>query len=131
MEEGLRRERGIALLNQMLGEEEAAATRKAWEDVSPDFEQAVVGFLAGEIWSRPGLDLKTRSLCTISALVALGRWRGVELNLRMARNNGATEEEIVETLLQIAPYAGFPAAWEALVLARRVFHGQPAADEGS
>ena len=121
------RERGLALLNQMLGEAQAQTTRAAWQSICPDFEKYVVEFLSGEIWSRPGLDLKSKSLCTISALVALGRWRGVELNLRMALNNGVSRLELVESLLQIAPYAGFPATWEALVLAQKVFNEESAA----
>ena len=89
--------------------------------MSPGFEKLVVEFLAGEVWARDGLDLRTRSLCTIAALAALGRSRGLELNIRMGLNNGATREEILETLLHIAPYAGFPAAWEAITVADSVF----------
>lgn len=58
---------------------------------------------------------------TISTLAALGRTRGLELNIRMALNNGASRQDVMETLLQIAPYAGFPAAWEGLALAAQVF----------
>lgn len=111
-----RKKRGAALIQQMMGSEDAAATRSAWRSISPDFEDYIVEFLAGEIWSRPKLDLKTRSLVTVAALAALGRPRALELNMRMARNNGATRDELVETLLQLAPYAGFPATWESLVL---------------
>ena len=116
-----RRERGLALLDQMLGPERARATREAWSALEPDFERYVVEFLSGEIWSRPGLELRVKSLCTISALAALGRNQGLELNIRMALRNGATRSDIIETLLQIAPYAGFPACWEALVVANKVF----------
>jgi len=105
----------------MLGPEQAEQVRQTWRQSCPDFEEYVVEFLAGEIWSRPGLDLRTRSLTTIAALAALGRSLGLELNIRMALNNGATRPEIVETLLHIAPYAGFPAAWEGLALAQRIF----------
>jgi 4-carboxymuconolactone decarboxylase len=115
------RERGLALLERMLGPERAKETRERWSSLSPDFERYVVEFLSGEIWSRPGLDRKIKSLCTITALAALGRNQGLELNVRMALNNGATRDEIVEALLHIAPYAGFPACWEALVIAERVF----------
>ena len=111
-----RKHRGAALINQMMGPDQARTTRSTWREISPDFEDYVVEFLAGEIWSRPQLDLRTRSLVTIAALAALGRTLGLELNIRMAQNNGATREEISETLLQIAPYAGFPAAWEALAI---------------
>src|SRR5438874_879012 len=116
-----RKKRGEKLLEQMLGGERAEKTRDIWQQICPDFEEYVLEFLAGEIWSRPGLDLRTRSLTTIAALAAVGRPLGLELNIRMALNNGATRQEIVETLLQIAPYAGFPACWEGLALARKVF----------
>lgn len=113
-------ERGSKLLEQMLGSAEARRTRNAWRKLAPDFERYVVTFLSGELWLRPGLDRRTRSLCTVAVLAALGRTNGLVLNLRMARRNGATRREILETLLHIAPYAGFPAAWDALVLADRV-----------
>jgi 4-carboxymuconolactone decarboxylase len=116
-----RYQRGLELLKQMLGEKTAEETRRRWQKLSPDFERYVLEFLSGEIWSRSGLPLKIKSLCTISALAALGRVQGLELNIRMALKNGATREEIIETLLQIAPYAGFPAAWEGLQIAERVF----------
>lgn len=113
--------RGLRLLAEMLGASQARRTRAAWRRLSPDFERYVVTFLAGEIWARPGLDRRTRSLCTIAVLAALGRPQGLALNLRMALRNGATPAEIMETLLHIAPYAGFPAAWDAMTLAERVF----------
>ena len=114
-------QRGAALLDKMLGAREARRTRAVWRRMMPDFERYVVTFLSGEVWSRPGLDRRTRSLCTIAALAALGRVNGLALNIRMALRNGATRAEILETLLHIAPYAGFPAAWDAMMLAQRVF----------
>lgn len=119
-----RAQRGARLLEQMLGAEAAQEVRQAWRTIAPDFERYVTEFLAGEIWSRPNLDLKTRSLITVAVVAALGRQRALELNLRMARRNGATREELTETLLQVAPYAGFPAAWEGLAQLHAVF-GQP------
>ena len=116
-----RKQRGSELLEKMLGPEEAADVRKAWQGIAPDFEDYVVEFVAGEIWSRPKLDLRTKSLVSISALAALGRTLALELNIRFALRNGATRQDIVETLLQIAPYAGFPAAWEGLATAQRIF----------
>jgi 4-carboxymuconolactone decarboxylase len=121
-----RYQKGLELLKRMLGEKTAEETRRRWQKLSPDFERYVLEFLSGEIWSRSGLPLKIKSLCTISALAALGRSQGLELNIRMALNNGATREEVVETLLQIAPYAGFPAAWEGLQIAERVFENADA-----
>jgi 4-carboxymuconolactone decarboxylase len=128
MDTSERSARGEALLIRMLGSGQAEKTRAAWRDICPEFESYVVEFLAGEIWSRPQLDLRARSLVTIAALAALGRTRGLQLNLRMALNNGVSRQEIVEALLHIAPYAGFPAAWEGLALAHDVF-AQSSANE--
>ena len=116
-----RKERGLKLLDEMLGAARSKETRENWREISPDFEAYVVEFLSGEIWSRPELDRRTRSLVTIATLTATGRPLGLELNIRMALNNGATKQEILETLLHIAPYAGFPACWEGLQIADRVF----------
>ncbi len=113
--------KGIQTLRQLLGENRATEVRAAWTKLSPEFANFVTNFLAGEIWSRPNLDLKTRSLVTVAALTALGRSNGLRLNIEMALNNGATKEEILETLLQMAPYAGFPACWEGLLIADEVF----------
>lgn len=114
-------EKGLEMLRRLLGEERASEIRATWTKLSPDFAHFVTDFLAGEIWSRPHLDLKTRSLITVAALAALGRPNGLRLNIEMAFNNGATREEILETLLQMAPYAGFPACWEGLLAADEVF----------
>ena len=117
-------EGGRRLFEQMIGPQEARRVRAAWRKLSPDFERYVLTFVSGEIWSRPGLDRRTRSLCTIAALAALGRTSGLGLNIRMALRNGATPAEIIEVLLHLAPYAGFPAAWEALALAGPILAGQ-------
>ena len=116
-----REARGTKLLQEMLGPEKAESIRQVWQKICPDFEKYVIEFLAGEIWSREGLDLRTRSLVTIAAVASLGRPLALELNIRMALNNGATRREIVETFLQLAPYAGFPVCWEGLTVAARVF----------
>ena len=124
-EENEMSEKGLEMLRRLLGENRAEEVRAAWTRLSPDFAHYVTTFLAGEIWSRPRLDLKTRSLITVAALTALGRANGLRLNIEIALNNGATKEEVLETLLQMAPYAGFPASWEGLVIADEVFrqHG--------
>ncbi|HLI33578.1 MAG TPA: carboxymuconolactone decarboxylase family protein [Terriglobia bacterium] len=114
-------EKGLEMLQRMLGESRAREVRAAWEKLSPDFAHYVTDFLAGDIWARPGLDLKTRSLITVAAMTALGRPNGLRLNIEMALNNGVTEQEILEALLHMAPYAGFPACWEGLLIADEVF----------
>jgi 4-carboxymuconolactone decarboxylase len=115
--------RGLKLFREMAGPA-AEQIRRRWQSLAPDFERYVLGFLAGDVWTRPVLDLRTRSLITIAALAGSGRQQGLELNIRMALNNGATRDEIVETLLHLAPYIGFPASWDALTLAAQTF-GQP------
>jgi 4-carboxymuconolactone decarboxylase len=114
-------DKGAEMLRRMLGEERAREVCEVWTELSPDFASLVTNFLAGEIWARPNLDLRTRSLVTIAALTAVGRPNGLRLNIEMALNNGATREEIGETLLQMAPYAGFPGCWEGLLIADEVF----------
>ena len=121
MDKNDRTERGRKLLDEMLGPEGAERTLKHWQEICPDFGEYVTEFLAGEFWSRLGLDRRTKSLVTIATTAAMGRTRALALNIRMATNNGATRQEIVETLLQLAPYAGFPACWEGLAVAHTVF----------
>lgn len=112
--------RGLKLFRRMAGPA-SEDIRRRWRALAPDFERYVLGFLAGEIWTRSLLDLRTRSLITIAALASSGRQQGLELNVRMGLNNGASRAEIIETFLHLAPYIGFPAAWDALTVAARVF----------
>ena len=114
-------ENGLAMLKTMVGEAEAERIRQGWREVSPDLERLILEFVAGRIWTRSGLDLKTRSLSTVAALTALGRTSALELNIRMALGNGATKEDVLEIMLHMAPYAGFPAVWDAMKIAARVF----------
>lgn len=121
-----RRTQGLKIIRKMGGAEGARDFLGQVRALSPEFERLVVEFLAGELWSRPHLDLRTRSLCTIAALAALGRNRGLAWNVQMAIGNGATREEICEVLLHLAGYAGFPAAWEGLQVAHETLEKIPA-----
>ena len=114
-------ENGLTMLKAMVGDAEAERIRQGWREISPDLEQLILEFVAGRIWTRPGLDLKTRSLSTVAALTALGRASALELNIRMALGNGATKEDVLEIMLHMAPYAGFPAVWDAMKIAARMF----------
>ncbi|MDA0587107.1 MAG: carboxymuconolactone decarboxylase family protein [Planctomycetota bacterium] len=109
-------EKGYAQFARMVGEENIEALTARFRAVCPDFETEVVSVVGGRIWTRGGIDLKTRSLCSICTLAALGRISALKLNLKMALRNGATVEEICEALFQVAAYAGFPAMWDALVI---------------
>jgi 4-carboxymuconolactone decarboxylase len=113
-------DRGLEQFRQMVGDDRIDALLERFRSVCPDFEKEVVAVVGGRIWTRPGIDLKTRSLCSICVLAALGRDNALKLNLEMALNNGASLEEIFEALFQVAAYAGFPAAWDALVILEQV-----------
>lgn len=95
-------------------------------DRSPDdpFVELITRYAWGEIWTRPGLDRRTRSAITVAMLVARGRYDELELHLRGALNNGLSAEEITEILLQTAIYCGVPAANSAFAVARRVLGAQ-------
>jgi 4-carboxymuconolactone decarboxylase len=114
-------DKGIDMLRRLLGDDRAIEIRNSWAKLSPDFAHFVTNFLAGEIWTRPQLDLKTRSLVTVAGLTALYRPHALGLNIEMALQNGATKQEILETLIQMVPYAGFPVCWEGLLIAEEVF----------
>lgn len=114
-------EKGVEVLQRMLGPQRTTEVRAGWSKLSPEFDDLVTNFLAEEIWSRPQLEPKIRSLVTIAAATALGRVNALRLHIEMGLNNGATEVEIKEALLHLAFYAGFPAAWDALVIADEVF----------
>lgn len=120
-------DKGMEMLRRMLGEQRAEEVRAGWSKLSPDFSHMVTDFLSAEVWSRPNLDLRTRSLITVAASTALGRTNALRLHIEMALNNGATQSEIMETLLHMAFYAGFPACWDALVIADEVFKKKQAA----
>jgi 4-carboxymuconolactone decarboxylase len=119
--QGDRYRRGRKVLAKIHGKRGTDAI-DSMADVAPDLCRFVYEFPFGDIYSRPGLDLKSRQLVTISALAALGT-AGPQLksHIHGSLNVGLTREEIVEALTQLAVYAGFPAALNALKIARDVF----------
>lgn len=119
-------EQGIEQLETMLGEERAQQIAKRFRELSPVFEQEAVAVVFGRTWARTGIDRKTRSLCSIAILASLGRVGALRIVFELALKNGATREEITEVLLQVAIYAGYPAALDALV----VLEGMSAATDG-
>lgn len=109
-------EKGLEILNKMLGEERAEAVIKKFRSLSPAFGNEAVTVVFGRTWSRGIIDLKTRSLCSICILAALGRLNALKINFTLAVENGASLDEIVEALLQVGIYAGYPATLDALTL---------------
>ncbi len=101
---------------------------EALAPIAPDFARYLIEFAFGDIYSRPGLDLKSREIAAIAALAALGNAQPqLKLHVEGALNVGCTREEIVEVFMQMAGYAGFPAALNALFAAREVFAARDAA----
>ncbi|TAM50290.1 MAG: carboxymuconolactone decarboxylase family protein [Paraburkholderia sp.] len=95
---------------------------EALAPIAPDFARYLIEFPFGDIYSRPALDLKAREIATIAALAALGNAQPqLKVHIEGALNVGCTREEIVEVFIQMAVYAGFPAALNALFAAREVF----------
>ena len=119
-------ESGVAQLYEMLGEEKAEAVITKFRNLSPLFEKEAVSVVFGRTWSREQIDLKTRSLCSIGILAALGRINALRINFSLALENGASKEEIIEVLLQVAIYAGYPAALDALSILHEVLTEQNA-----
>ena len=94
----------------------------ALADIAPDFARYLIEFPFGDIYSRPGLDLRSREVATIAALTALGNATPqLKVHIQAGLNVGLTREEIVETIMQMAVYAGFPAALNGLFAAKEVF----------
>ncbi|HEX5585201.1 MAG TPA: 4-carboxymuconolactone decarboxylase [Gaiella sp.] len=113
-------ERGMRVRREVLGDEHVDRAVASTNDLTSDFQSFITRYAWGEIWARPGLDRKTRSCITLTALVALNRPEELEMHLRAALRNGLTAEEIREVLLQSAVYCGVPAANTAFAIARRV-----------
>jgi 4-carboxymuconolactone decarboxylase len=90
-------------------------------DIAPDFARYIIEFSFGDIYSRPGLDLKSREIATIAALAAMGNARPqLEVHIAAALNVGCSRQEVVEVMMQMAVYAGFPAALNGLFAAKEV-----------
>jgi 4-carboxymuconolactone decarboxylase len=109
---------GMAVRRQVLGDEYVDRAEAGRTAFNSEFQDLLTRYAWGEIWTRPGLDRRTRSLVTIGMLVALNRREELALHLRAAANNGVTEEELKEVLLQSAIYCGVPAANSAFKLAQ-------------
>jgi 4-carboxymuconolactone decarboxylase len=117
-------ERGMKVRREVLGDEHVDRAIERATEHTADFQDFITRYAWGEIWSRPGLDRRTRSCITITALVALGRFDELELHIRAAQRTGVANEEIKEVLLQCAVYCGVPAANSAFAVFQRVLDEQ-------
>ena len=116
-----RYQRGLAKLREIDGEGGVKVV-DGLADIAPDFARYLLEFPFGDIYSRPGLDLRSREIAVVAALTALGNAAPqLKVHIQGALNVGVTREEVVETIMQMAVYAGFPAALNGLGAAREVF----------
>ena len=122
-----RYDEGMAVRREVLGDEHVDRATAAATDLTRDFQELITEYAWGTIWTRPGLDRRSRSLITLTALVARGHHEELAMHLRAALRNGLTVEEIKETLLQTAIYCGVPDANTAFRIAQQVL--EEASDE--
>ena len=121
MAKGDRHKRGWAKLKQMQGEVGERALQRI-ETISPDLARYAVEFVFGDIHSRPGLDLKSREIAAVAALAALGNASPqLRAHIHGALNVGCSQQEVIEIMIQMAAYAGFPAALNGILAAKEVF----------
>jgi 4-carboxymuconolactone decarboxylase len=125
--ETTRYQRGLAKLQEIDGEGGVRVV-ESLEDIAPDFARLLIEFPFGDIYSRPGLDLRSREIAVVAALTAMGNAAPqLKVHIQGALNVGVSRTEIVETIMQMAVYAGFPAALNGLGAAREVFAAAEAA----
>ncbi|MFZ0679768.1 4-carboxymuconolactone decarboxylase [Candidatus Binatus sp.] len=122
-------EAGLAVRRRVLGEAHVKRSLENTTAFDEDFQDLITRHAWGDIWTRPGLDYRTRSLITIALLAASGRNDELNLHLRATRNTGATADDVKEVLLQVAVYVGVPAANSAFRIAKSAF--EEMAKEGS
>ena len=112
-------DRGMKTRRKVLGDEWVDAAQRNMTPFNEEFQELITRYAWDEIWTRPGLDRRTRSCITLTALVANGQLEELALHVRAARRNGLSEDEIKEVLLQCAVYCGVPAANAAFAVAQR------------
>jgi 4-carboxymuconolactone decarboxylase len=114
-------ERGKKIRAAVLGSAHVTRTAKNRTPFNAEFQDFLMEYAWGSIWSRPGLDHKTRSMITIAMLVAMGRFDELKLHIRATANTGVSREEVKEIMMHAAIYAGVPAAFGAFAQAAQIF----------
>lgn len=114
-------EQGLKVRRQVVGDSYVEASLKAADEFSMPMQELVTQYCWGDVWSRPGLDRKSRSLLNLGMIAALNRPEELAIHVRGAINNGMTKEEICEAFLQVAVYCGMPAGLGSFKIARQVF----------
>ncbi|VVE13498.1 4-carboxymuconolactone decarboxylase [Pandoraea morbifera] len=117
-------EKGLKTRREVLGSEYVDKSIASADAFNLPMQELVTQYCWGEIWNRPGLDRRTRSLLNLGMLTVMNRPHELKLHVRGALTNGVTKEEITEVFLQAAIYAGVPAAIDSFRVAREVFDAQ-------
>ena len=113
-------EAGLKVRTEVLGAEHVARAQARQTPLDADFQRYITETAWGMVWTRPGLDRRTRSLVTIALLAGLGRHEELALHFRASKNIGVDPKEIAEVLMHVAVYAGVPAANSAFALAKTI-----------
>ena len=114
-------EKGMRIRRSVLGNDHVERAEAGKSNFDADFQRFITEAAWGSVWARPGLDKKTRHLLTIAMLATLGHHEELAMHIRATRNTGVTREDVKEVLLQVAVYAGIPAANAAFAVAKRVY----------
>lgn len=117
---------GMAVRRGVLGEDHVERAEARKSELDADFQRFITESAWGSVWSRPGLERRTRSLLTLALLAGLGHWEEFAMHLRASRNTGASPEEIREALFHVAIYAGLPAANRGFAILKQVFEEESA-----
>ena len=118
-------EKGYEKLKEILGIENARKTVSAFDTIDENIGKLLLEFVYGNLYQNDTLDIKTRQLCTISALTVMGQYKPhLKTHIDGALNVGVSKAEIIEVILQMIAYAGFPAATTALMTAKSVFESK-------
>ena len=113
--------KGMKVRKSVLGEVHVERAEANKTEFDADFQRFITETAWGSVWVRPGLETKTRQLLTIAMLAALGKHEELALHVRATRNTGVSRNEVKEVLMQVAVYAGVPAANSAFAVAKRVY----------
>lgn len=113
-------ERGMKIRREVLGDAHVDHAEAAKDEFTADFQEFITRYAWGEVWARPGLDRRSRSIATLAALVALRAEGEIAMHVRAALGNGLSADEIKEVILHTAVYAGVPAANAAFAIAQGV-----------
>ena len=116
-----RRERGMKIRREVLGDEHVDRATANRTPFTEDFQEFITRYAWDAVWNRPGLERKTRSMLVVAMMAALGRLEELRLHVRASVNTGVTRAEVKEILLQVAVYAGVPAANTAYHIAADVY----------